>query len=503
MDPCIESSNLTVPSDLAYLPAIQAFVSEVLKRCGFDNRDATMVLVALEEAVVNVVRHAFEPGEKAAYQVILQPMTSGIRIIVKDKGLPYSPNLVPEYTAPADVDGAPGTGLGSFLIKKSVDEISFHNLGREGKELHLVKYLPYKSIQEIRTGPELAPFPEPVKMAGPPEIKEYSIRLIRPSEVYDVSKLFYRAYGYSYGIDTIYYPEKLAQRHADGSIISVVTVTPGNRVVGHAALVRDDVESKTAEAAMAVVEPDFRGQGCQSIMITKLVEEAKLVGLAGIFSKAVTNHIYAQKAGQKAGFKRCAVVAGLIPADRSFKGIRSELSQRESVAYGYRTVEDPGNIELFPPPGHRDMIEMIYNSLGIERSFAETPSEMLPDAGEETGDVKVTVVPGYNRAVIEVKRYGKQVISQVHSILKELCYQKIEQITFYLGLEDPLTAKLCGSFEDMGFFFAGVLPFSHTGDALLLQYLNNVPIDYDKIRIVDDVGQRILAYVESCDPNRK
>ncbi|MDD3846963.1 MAG: GNAT family N-acetyltransferase [Syntrophorhabdaceae bacterium] len=502
MEPGIESSSLTIPNDLAYLPAIQAFLSEVMGRCGYNERDTTMVLIALEEAIVNVVKHAFEPGEKASYQVIVDPITAGIRIIVKDKGLPYSPSLVPSYVPPSDIDATPQPGLGSHLIKNSVDEIFFHNLGREGKELHLIKHLPYRSIQEIRAEAELAPFPEPIKMAGPPEKKEFSIRPIRPSEVYDVSKLFYRAYGYSYGIDTIYYPEKLAQCHADGIIISVVTVTPDDRVVGHAALVRDNPSSKTAEAAMAVVEPGFRGQGCQSVMITKLVEEARSAGLAGIYSKAVTNHIYAQKAGQKAGFKRCAVVAGLIPADRSFKGIQAALSQRESVAYGYRVVNDPGDIELFPPARHREMIERIYASADVKRIFPELPRGSVPEPEEEAAEITVTVVPTYQRAVIEVQRFGRNTLSQVNGILKGLCYEKMEQITLYLNLQDPLTSTMCSGFEDMGFFFAGILPFSHVGDALLLQYLNNVPIDYDKIKIVDAVGQEILAYVESHDPSK-
>ncbi|MHB8110251.1 MAG: GNAT family N-acetyltransferase, partial [Syntrophorhabdaceae bacterium] len=328
MRPRINESTLTVPNDIFYLPAIQAFVSEIGEKMGFDRRDVIMVLVALEESIVNVIKHAFEPDEQTTYQIIVQTMSSGIRVIIKDKGLPYSPSLVPEYAAPSDLDGAADTGLGSHLIKKSVDELFFQNLGREGKELHLIKYLSYRSVQDISSPAELERFPEPVKIAGEPEKKPFAIRLIKSSEVYDVSKLFYRAYGYSYGIDTIYYPEKLSDRHADGTIISVVTVSDDNRIVGHAALVRDDRGSKTAEAAMAVVEPSYRGQGCQSIMITRLVDEARNVGLAGIFSKAVTNHIYAQKAGQKAGFKRCALVVGLIPADRSFKGIHAALTQR-------------------------------------------------------------------------------------------------------------------------------------------------------------------------------
>lgn len=495
-----ENSLLTIPNDLLYLPAIQAFISEVADKVGFSRRDTTMMLIAVEEAVVNVVKHAFEPDEQATFQVIVAPGKTNITIIIKDKGLPYSPNLIPEYNAPSDIDGTANTGLGSYLIKKGVDEIFFHNLGRDGKELHLVKYLPYRSVQDMSTASELERFPEPVKTV-PVEKKPFSIRLIQPSEVYDVSKLFYRAYGYTYGIDTIYYPEKLAERHAEGTIISVVTVGADNRVVGHAALVRDDVKSKTAEAAMAVVEPSYRGHGCQSIMIARLVDEARQAGLAGIFSKAVTNHVYAQKAGQKAGFKRCAIVAGLIPADRSFKGIHASLSQRESVAYGYLPVNDPGNIALFLPPTHADMIKKTYASLGIDRIFTEIPVEQ--DTSEETGDVKVAVVPGYNRAVIEIRKYGQQTIPHLHHILKTLCYQKIEQITLYMNLEDPSLCHITDECEEMGFFYAGILPFSHVGDALLMQYLNNVPIDYGRINIACEMGQQILEYVRSSDPNNR
>jgi serine/threonine-protein kinase RsbW len=179
---------------------------------------------------------------------------------------------------PADLAGIPGTGLGSFLMKKSVDEIAFYNLGREGKELHLVKHLPYKSIVDYNKPSELEPFPGPTKNVAPSEKKEFRIRLMEPTEVYEVSKLFYRAYGYTYGIEIIYYPERFAQALADKSIISVVTVDSNDHIAGHAALVKDAPDSKIAEAAMAVVQPDFRGYGCQNAMISSLVEEGKRRG---------------------------------------------------------------------------------------------------------------------------------------------------------------------------------------------------------------------------------
>jgi serine/threonine-protein kinase RsbW len=498
-----EASSLIVPNSLSYLPAIQSFAGEIAAALGFEKPEIQMTLLALEEAVVNVVEHAFEHDEKATYEIIFQPLLTGLKISIKDKGLPFAPNLVPEYAVPADIDHVAGTGLGSLLMKKSVDEISFHNLGRDGKELHLIKHLPVKNIAEYQDTMEMTPFPKPSgEKIVPLEKKIYTVRTMDPSESFEVSRLFYRAYGYSYGIDSIYYPDRFEQLHRDGSIISVVTATEDNKIVGHFALVKDTPESRIAEAAMAVVQPEFRGQGCQNTMMARLIDKAGQSGLVGIFSKAVTNHIYAQKAGEKAGFKRVAIVVGLIPADRSFKGIHSELSQRESVAYGYFPLANPPGLVIYPPRHHSQFIQKIYRNIGLERTYGQADTDVLYANIEDTSAVATTVISTYNRAVIEVRSYGKDTLFVVKNTLKELCNKKIDQITLYLNLGDPRTALLCEDFEKLGFFIAGILPFSHVGEALLLQYLNNVNIDYSKIMVASGSAQEMLDYVKAHDPDQ-
>ncbi|RPI79884.1 MAG: GNAT family N-acetyltransferase [Desulfobacteraceae bacterium] len=503
MEKQLETSTLIVPNDLTYLAAIQAYTGEVAKAMGFQKVDIQMTLLALEEAVANVVEHAFEPDEKVTFQITLEPLTSGLKIIIKDKGLPFAPNLVPEYTAPTDLDDPIAGGLGSFLMKKGVDEISFHNLGREGKELHLIKNLPDKNIVEYRDTADLALYSKPpAEKIVPTEKKDFMVRLMEPSESFEVSRLFYRAYGYSYGIDSIYYPDRFERLHLDGSIISVVTVAADKKIVGHFALVKDKPDSKIAEAAMAVVQPAFRGQGCQNAMMDYLMQEARKAGLIGTFSKAVTSHIYAQKVGEKAGFKRTAIVAGLIPADRSFKGIQSQLSQRESVAYGYFKLANPAGVVIYPPPHHKIFIQNIYENIGLERIYGDTGTQISADHKDKNGAaISTTVIQTYNRAIIEVGNYGKDVVSEVRAKLKELCQKKIDQILLYLNLEDPQTASLCAEFEKMGFFMAGILPFAHDGDLLMLQYLNNVSIDYTKIQVASEAGRAILNYVKAHDPN--
>lgn len=501
MEKCLENSCLTLPNNLSFLPAILSYTEGVAELVGFKKSEIQLILLALEEAVANVVEHAFGADEKASYQLIFEPLSSGLKIIVKDKGIPFDLSRVPEYTMPTDIDDAVA-GLGSFLMKESVDEIVFRSLGRDGKELHLIKYLPEKKITTYHDASDLTLFSKPSEeKTTVTEKKAYNVRLMEPSESLEVSRLFYRAYGYSYGIDSIYYPDRFERLHRDGSIISVVTVTQKNRIVGHFALVKEAPESMIAEAAMAVVEPGFRGQGCQNEMMARLLQEASSAGLIGVFSKAVTNHIYAQKAGEKAGFRRTAIVVGLIPADRSFKGIQSELIQRESVAYGYFTLTNPQGFIIYPPRHHYVFIQKIYRSIGLDRSFIEPPVEVIHQNTEGISVIKTTIVTTYNRAVIEVGHYGENAISEVRVVLRDLCNKKIDQIMLYLNLGDPCTAEFCDKFEKMGFFIAGILPFSHVGEALILQYLNNVLIDYSKIKVASESGQEILNYVQEHDPN--
>jgi len=495
----LRKSTLALPNETSCLPAVQAFAREIAQYIGFNKGDTEKILLALEEATTNVIEHAFEEGEETTFEVSFEPLSTGLKIIIKDKGLPFHPDEIAEYTDPSDIEHVP-VGLGSFLMKSSVDEMSFHNLGREGKELHLKKLLPYKSIVDYHDPSQLEMFPSPTRPDVPVEHKPFQVRLMDPSESFVVSKLFYRAYGYSYGIDSIYYPDRYARLISDGSIISAVTVTEDNRIVGHAALVKDDPHSTIAEAAMAVVQPDFRGGGCQNSMLTFLVQEARKRGLVGIFSKAVTNHIYAQKAGLKAGFKRVALVVGLIPADRSFKGIHAQLSQRESVAYGFLPIANPSGITLYPPDHHRDFVQMIFKEMGMERTFSR-PDKATLALLDATPLIKTTLVPSYNRATIEIHRYGADTLGEIKSILKEFRFKKIDEISLYLNLSEPGTALLCEEFEKLGFFIAGVLPFSHAGDALILQYLNNVLIDYDKIQVASEMLNTIRAYVRDHDPN--
>jgi hypothetical protein len=105
-------------------------------------------------------------------------------------------------------------------------------------------------------------------------------------------------------------------------------------------------------------------------------------------------------------------------------------------------------------------------------------------------------------ARIIVARCGHNIVDELKTKVKELCLKKIEILNLFLNLGDPLTCTYTEQFEKLGFFFAGILPGGLAdGDALILQYLNNVPIDYNVIQVKSAMASKLLAYVREHDPN--
>ena len=236
---------------------------------------------------------------------------------------------------------------------------------------------------------------------------------------------------------------------------------------------------------------------CPEDIFGKITEEiigtAKGLGLKGLYGRAVTVHTYSQQMTQRTGYKECAVLLGCAPADVAFKGIAEHASQRGTYVYVYLPLDGPSAVSLYPPRHHGPIIRRIYSHLGWDsRDFAPSQDSVPRD---DHSIIRSAVDPASNGAEIVVRSYGKDCLHLVSHITKDLCIRKIDHITLHLDLADPLTASLCRGFEELGFFFAGIIPNLHFDDTLMLQYLNNVPIDFSQIKLYSDMAKEIVAYI--------
>jgi serine/threonine-protein kinase RsbW len=84
-------------------------------------------------------------------------------------------------------------------MKEHVDHVEFHNLGKDGKEIVLVKFTQTRAIDDYYRSCELEPYAPPQADRNPARIPvSITVAPIRPDQAVEVCKTLYRAYGYTY-----------------------------------------------------------------------------------------------------------------------------------------------------------------------------------------------------------------------------------------------------------------------------------------------------------------
>ncbi len=484
----------TFPNEALFAEIAVSLAREAAARMGFEGVPLSQIEVAVEEAVTNV-QHAYDAEENSTFDLICEMLPTALKIVIRERGIPFDPERIPAYKGVHDLDVASTAGMGVFFMRSLMDECAFHNLGPGGKETCLVKYLgSHACAEQVLAETHRA---EAAPEAGKAKI-EYQVRPMRGEEAIEVSKCAFKSHGYSFFDDHIYYPDRLVKMIRDGDMISFVAVTLDEVFMGHACLLYQYPEDRCAELTFAFVNPEYRGQGALGHLAEALLAAKSRRPLEGLYAYAVANHPFTQKTNVRLGIRDCGLLLATSPASWKFKGIPGDPNQRISVILAFRYIGAPKKLRLYAPAHHRELVEKLYRNIGADHEYA-VPTAESALAGESV------ILTGTNQAEgcaeIFIRRCGKDVVLEVRRLLRGFCLQQYAAINLFLNLEEPSTYHLTAEFEKLGFFFGGILPCGRIGDTLILQYLNNVDLDYSKIIAYSGVAKEMLAYIRVHDPN--
>lgn len=485
---------IRLPNERSLISAATAYAGVVAELIGFSKWDSNRIQLAVEEACLNVIKQSFGVDEESEFDIRFINRPDGIEICIHDMGLPYDPDAEPVFDPDSESDKLNTEGLGTFLIRKTMDEYRYNNLGVKGKEVVFIKYLNTKSV--VPEGVEPA---EPEAVPPPAQDKEiekyeFNIRLMKQNEAVEVCRCIYDCYGYSYANENMYFPERVAAMNLQGKLISVVAVTGDNDIGGHCGLIFYDL--LPPELGIVVTKKKYRGQGFarQLSEFTELQALKRSVG--GIQVKEVTAHPYTQKLCQKLGYKDCGMLLGHSPKSLSFKGIADTLIQRNSDVLGFKYLAKPVKRKIYAPMHHRSMIELLFENIGDD---VECILDKNPQPSGEKCVMEVKVHSLRSLAEMIVMEYGPDTMQVMRNEMRKVFRDEIQVIELYLNLRDPMTPQIVPQLESLGFLFTGILPETCHGDSLVMQYFNGVFIDYDKIVLVSDVANQLLDYVRHND----
>lgn len=119
--------DVTIPSDLAEAHRVQALVEEALQANRYTEHDIFSIKLALEEALVNAIKHGnqMDPAKRVFVSYLVTPVRFDVRIT--DEGPGFNPEDVPDPTDPENLEKPCGRGL--LLIRGFMTEVRYHGRG--------------------------------------------------------------------------------------------------------------------------------------------------------------------------------------------------------------------------------------------------------------------------------------------------------------------------------------------------------------------------------------
>jgi serine/threonine-protein kinase RsbW len=133
--------KLEMVSNPAYLCGARELINQIAKRVGFSDSQACQIALAVDEALINVMRHGYEKRPDGRIWVSVQPLSGdpseGLRVVVEDEAKQVDPATIRGRSLD---DIRPG-GLGVHIIREVMDEVVYEKRGEVGMRLILTKRL--------------------------------------------------------------------------------------------------------------------------------------------------------------------------------------------------------------------------------------------------------------------------------------------------------------------------------------------------------------------------
>ena len=142
--------RMELRSNPEVLCVVRGAVTRLAELLGFSESDNHLVILALDEAMTNIIRHAYQGQRERRIEVTFRLLSAArdgaprqaLEIVLRDDGLPVNvKRLQPPPLQETPIEERKPGGLGVHFIRENMDKVEFRR--RDGRNLlRLVKALP-------------------------------------------------------------------------------------------------------------------------------------------------------------------------------------------------------------------------------------------------------------------------------------------------------------------------------------------------------------------------
>jgi len=125
-----------MPSDPRYLCAVRGAIGPLAAAIGWDESECRSIVLAVDEALANIIRHAYHERTDGSMEVECREISDGLEITLLDNGDAPDPAKICAGAVDSDQPG----GRGTHIIKEVMDEFSYQ-ASPEGNRFVAIKHL--------------------------------------------------------------------------------------------------------------------------------------------------------------------------------------------------------------------------------------------------------------------------------------------------------------------------------------------------------------------------
>lgn len=129
------NKEIRISNDLEEISLLYEFIEELGEELNLSAETTMNINLALEEAVVNIIMYAYPEEER--HEILLKASSNPQQLIflLTDKGQLFDPTQVPDANIDLPIGEREIGGLGIFLIRSIMNEVSYLRLGNENRLL--------------------------------------------------------------------------------------------------------------------------------------------------------------------------------------------------------------------------------------------------------------------------------------------------------------------------------------------------------------------------------
>ncbi|KAF0240582.1 MAG: anti-sigma regulatory factor serine/threonine protein [Planctomycetota bacterium] len=133
--------RIVITNDTKFLGFVREFTSRMIRQSSLSREDENKIILAVDEAVANIIEHAYENQREGTIDVECQADAQKFVVTIRDSGQQFAPEGVEAPNIEGHVKAKKKKGLGIYLMRLIMDEVRY--TFREGiqNELVLVKYI--------------------------------------------------------------------------------------------------------------------------------------------------------------------------------------------------------------------------------------------------------------------------------------------------------------------------------------------------------------------------